>query len=172
MKVVAKITLGLALTIMLFLSLLCILDIGKHFFAGGSIESTMVFFLPNKWIVSVTYLLIVTSVFFLRKNKRLLLPILIILTLFWCSLGRSVGLHWTGKLVYGWFNIETGRLELAELFDASHENLLEQLEVKKEENSFYGVKIIGDKGTSIYLGPYLQNKFLNYFKQHPSSSEL
>lgn len=150
--------------VMFFLTMLSISDLGRHVFAGGSSESTMKFFQPNKWVVIGLYVSMFFFIIMLKKNYKLLTPIIGLLLVLWFLSTRTVGVHWTGEIKYGWFNIETGKIDVSQQFlPETIENPLEKIIVNKEILGFVSIK--GNESFCIYLGPLLSNDFLNYFSK-------
>ncbi|MCB0510233.1 MAG: hypothetical protein KDC82_05680, partial [Bacteroidetes bacterium] len=89
-------------------------DFGVHLFGGGSIASTMMIFSPKLFVTTGLFVVALLLFVYFRHN-RLFLVFFFLFFSFWFISGRTVGVHWTGKVVYGWFYFPTGQFEIADL---------------------------------------------------------
>ncbi len=150
--------------LMLFLTLSIFnTDESNLLFSGGSVGSTMEVFSPNAFI---TLILLIATIFCAISYRRKLKPFIISFLVFfslWFLSGRTVGVHWTGEVTTGWFNIGTDKLVLYDE-QIKSSNIIEQTSL---ENVFpFKVKFVNNhKEGNIFVGPIIRKDLVDYFNK-------
>ncbi len=137
-------------------------------FSGGSIGSTMKVFGPNFWVVFTLFLVSVSSTIFLRKKIKLLLLTFLFVFTTWFLCGRTIGVHWTGELITGWFYLSTGKIILCEKTeDCKGGDAIAVTKIYK--SSLFQIRLVNrsvDK--SIFVGPIISQEIKKYFEDYNS----
>lgn len=133
-------------------------------FSGGSIESTMKVFGPSFCIIFMLFLAITFSTVFFRKKMEVLLKLFLILFITWFICGRTIGVHWTGELITGWFYISTDKVILCETTENCVGDVIENITVK---NSYlFRLKFFNGAGEKeIFAGPIIRSDLRSYFNK-------
>lgn len=138
-------------------------DNNNSLFSGGSIGSTMEVFSPNILITTILFLVTIVSSFFYRKRLKPFFITFLVFFSLWFLSGRTIGVHWTGEITTGWFNIGVGKLTLYDGQDKSN-NIIE--ETSLESKFPFKVKFSNNyKEEDIFVGPVIRKDLMNYFNK-------
>lgn len=140
-------------------------EIALHFFCGGSVESTMKLFISQK-IITVILFLIALLTFIVLKNK--IKPFLVIFSLvfiLWFLSGRTIGVHWTGKVTHGWFYCPIGQFDISDLNAISNIDLntIEVTTIKR--CNFWTIELINGNKIKLFAGPFIISDLEDYFSR-------
>lgn len=157
----------IVVVIELFMALLTSLvfntDNNNSLFSGGSIGSTMEVFSPNAIITSILFLATIIGSFIYRKRLKLFLITFLVFFSLWFLSGRTIGVHWTGEITTGWFNIGVDKVIL---YDEQNKNsdIVEQTTL---ESVFpFKVKFTNDyKEENVFVGPIIRKDLMDYFNK-------
>jgi hypothetical protein len=138
---------------------------GKFLFSGGSTGSTMKFFEPNVWIVMALYAGALLSLIFLRKRTKLLLVVFLVFFCVWFISGRTVGIHWTGEVITGWFYISTDRIILSDGVNDCSEEIIACTKTK-DSFPFCIILVNSANEKEIFVGPIIRPDLRNYFNRN------
>jgi len=163
-KLIAIIVVVVVELFMLFLTLSVFnTDENNLLFSGGSVGSTMEMFSPNAFITLILFILtILCSIFYRKKLKPFLISFLIFFSLWFLS-GRTIGVHWTGEVTTGWFNISAEKLILYDE-QSKDSNIIE--ETSLESTFLFKVKFVNNyKEENIFVGPIIRKDLMDYFNK-------
>lgn len=138
---------------------------GEFLFAGGSVGSTMKFFGPNVWIVMTLYAGTILSLIFLRKRIKILLVVFLVFFCVWFISGRTIGIHWTGEVITGWFYISTDRIILSDDSNNCSENIIACTKAK-DSFPFCIILVNPSNEKGIFVGPMIRPDLRNYFNKN------
>lgn len=138
------------------------LSASRHLFAGGSIESTMKIFEPSFWVTFILFLVSILITILLRKKVIPLLLTFSIISSIWFFCGRTIGIHWTGEIITGWFYIATDKINLCESVTNCND-IIDNTEVN--DSHFFFLKLVGktSEEKKIFVGPIIYEEIKNYF---------
>lgn len=136
-------------------------DTSRLVFSGGSVDSTMKYFVTNKWIVLFLYLSTIFILVFYRKKVKQMLIYFIISFSLWFLSGRVIGVHYTGEIITGWFYLQTNKVILWEA-DKCTDDIIKNTST---ENLFlFNLKFENAcKKENIYIGPFIISDLKKYF---------
>ncbi|WP_350291584.1 hypothetical protein [uncultured Croceitalea sp.] len=151
----------------LFMALLTSLvfnsDNDNLLFSGGSIGSTMEVFSPNAIITSILFLATIISSFVYRKRVKPFLITFLVFFSLWFFNGRTIGVHWTGEVTTGWFNIGFAKITLHDEQNISN-NIIE--ETSLESKFPFRVKFSNSYKEGIFfVGPVVKKDLIDYFNK-------
>lgn len=138
-------------------------DKNNLLFSGGSVGSTMEVFSPNAFITLILLVATILCSFFYRKKlKPFLISFLVFFSLWFLS-GRTIGVHWTGEVTTGWFNIGVDKVIL---YDEQNKNNNIIEETALESVFPFKVNFINNyKEENIFVGPVIRKDLMDYFNK-------
>lgn len=162
-----KIIIIIVVAVELFMLLLTIsifnTDKNNLLFSGGSVGSTMKVFSPNAFVTLVLFIATIFCSFLYRKRLKPFLISFLVFFGLWFLSGRTIGVHWTGEVTTGWFNIGTDELFLYDE-ESADGNIIEKTSL---ESTFpFKVKLINNyKEENVFVGPIIRKDLMDYFKR-------
>lgn len=142
---------------------------GNFIFAGGS--DMLMSIVASNFFISITFAVIFfITVFFYKKKKRpLVTSLLTVIFLLWFLSGRMIALFPDGRLLSGWFYIQTNRTDICRT-DIDCEKVF-YYDTKFEKLSFWKLRIVNkEANATIFTGPFVWRNTIKLFvKEFPSS---
>lgn len=137
-------------------------------FSGGSVGSTMQYFVTNKWIVLFLYIITVFSIYFYRNKIKKMLFYFVICFSLWFLSGRMIGVQYTGEIIAGWFYLETNKVILWE----GNKCTDDVIKNTKTKNSYlFNLKFTNAcTAKEIYIGPFIMLAVESHFGQTHASN--
>lgn len=171
MKLILKILLVVFLVFMLILTILAFTDDMKLLFTYESAEylsdiSNVNVFFSVIFLIVYLFLLI-----YFWKRLKLVLPFLFFVVILWLFSGRTLAFkyHPTGRVITGWYYIETDMFNLCEE-NQDYESILAN-ETVINELSFWRLNLKNkDTDKTIFIGPFMWNENIKMLKKRIKSS--
>ncbi|PTD14290.1 hypothetical protein [Flavobacterium columnare] len=172
MKLILKILLVVFLVFMLILTILAFTDDMKLLFTYESTEylsdiSNVNVFFSVLFLIVYLFMLI-----YFWKRLKLVLPFLFFVVILWLFSGRTLAFkyHPTGRVITGWYYIETDMFNLCEE-NQDYESILAN-ETVINELSFWRLNLKNkDTDKTIFIGPFVWNENIKILKKRIKSSQ-
>jgi hypothetical protein len=140
---------------------------GNFIFAGGS--DILMTIVTSHFLTSITLAVsFFATVLIYKKKRRVLFTLLLTLIfLLWLLSGRMIALFPDGRLISGWFYIETNRTDICKT-DIDCEKLF-YYDTKFEKLSFWRLRIANSEtNTTVFTGPFIWKNAIRLFvKEFP-----
>ncbi|MET3047509.1 hypothetical protein [Flavobacterium covae] len=166
MKIILKILLVVFFVFMSILTTLAFTENMKLLFTYESAEylsdiSDVNVFLSVLFLIIYLFLLI-----YFWKRLKLVLPFLVFIVLFWFFSGRTIALkyHPTGRIITGWYYIETDMFNLCKENQDYESILANETEINKLP--FWRLNLKNkDTDKTIFIGPFMWNETIKILKK-------
>ncbi len=130
--------------------------IGIHFFAGGSIESTMTLCPPSFFISSLCLGFFILFRF-IAPWEHIRIMLLLLSVILWFLSGRTLGVCFDGRVKTGWFYISAGEIDLYYSGKYHNDILQDRTSVRLRLQSFIQIKNKKVDKT-LYVSPIIADK--------------
>lgn len=127
---------------------------GNFIFVGGS--DMLMSLVSSNFLVSITFgIAFFIIVFFYQKARRkVVIPLLILIFLLWFLSGRMIALFPDGRIITGWFYIQTNRSDICRT-DIDCEKVF-RYDTRLEKLSVWRLRVSNSEiDVQIFTGPFI-----------------